>query len=279
MPAARATLKRCTCAECTVNNPKGLLFDSRALTLHLQRVRSEQSRPVDGFPHLSGPLGSDPSHSGRSSRCEEICGRVFALTITDDGPDQTSSSSKLWNTREEFQSKCSSTPLVDGSTRSLSVSDIADTLGRLTLPDQTPTPPESQFDQSTDIYAAFGDLSISPASIVGGRRVAMTKKERNSTSLRALQRLTNIQSRAQRCLRLLLDSSDCATELSIMDVATLRQATENIKRDTEAINSRKEAIHDLLTEIEQVIADRASSGNDSLTPLEVNTGMSQYRSP
>ena len=141
MPALRPVQKRCTCEECISRDPKGVLIDVKALALHLHRVRQELTHQGNAVPHPP-PMISPPDPSNDTCGLDEISGRLLALTITDEGLHPNSTTSKLWNTRDEFQSRCPSSDAISGHIKPLSTSDIAESLSRLTMhgDDQGQTP-------------------------------------------------------------------------------------------------------------------------------------------
>ena len=92
MPPLRPVFKRCKCEECIHKSPDGISMDSRLIPAHLKRVQEESKislTVIQKSPHDSHP--------------DDIAGHLFALTLTDDGPDLKSSASKLWNSRAEYQ--------------------------------------------------------------------------------------------------------------------------------------------------------------------------------
>ncbi|KIK20278.1 hypothetical protein PISMIDRAFT_13110 [Pisolithus microcarpus 441] len=195
MPPSHPSFKRCFCVECVEKggvdkdgNPKGILIQSCLLAMHLKRVKDE-CNSTDSNPVV-------PKHNSLDS----ITGHLFALTLTDKGPNPTSVPSKLWNLWAEFQETGPSSDVVARPPSSLPVTDITSSLNHLAHATSAP----SHCNQSLSLPSP----SACPASAVDGHSSPDPKKSLNCWTVQALQVLDNIESRIQHCSRLLLDPSE-----------------------------------------------------------------------
>lgn len=282
MPPSRPTLKRCTCEECIKSSPDGVLMDARRIPAHVNRVREEHAKRNSTLLHPAAALADTIPLERPQTSTDDLAARLFALTVTDNGPNLNSCTSKLWNSRMDFQRNGPSSNVVAGSINPLPISDIADSLNRLTLRGTHTQPPTEGLPSSLSSSLRDSSCTAStqitcrspspPANIIEGSRVP--KKDRNQRSVKALELLANIDSRVQRCFRLLLDPSDDAIGTVSKELATLRQATENIRRNTDSVTLRKKGICSALDELELELKSRAPTEVPSQEPVEFITGES-----
>ncbi|KIO03561.1 hypothetical protein M404DRAFT_26866 [Pisolithus tinctorius Marx 270] len=83
MPASRPTLKRCFCEECVEKGgtdshgkARGVLMEARFMPAHMKRVHEEHATQY-----------SPPVQQSAIDAIDSVAEHLFALTITDDGPD------------------------------------------------------------------------------------------------------------------------------------------------------------------------------------------------
>jgi len=218
-------------------------MDSRLIPAHLKRVQEESKislTVIQKSPHDSHP--------------DDIAGHLFALTLTDDGPDPKSSASKLWNSRAEYQESSPSSNAITGSLDPLPFSDIAESLSRLSLSSSTP----------------LSRPNNPSASWIAGCRIS--KKDHCQRSRQALKLLSNIEARANRCFRLLLDPSDNSVTEVTNELMRLRPALESITRKTDFVNSRKKEVTTTLDKLElEVKARQPTCPSNDPEPINVNT--------
>ncbi|KAI5987195.1 hypothetical protein EDD15DRAFT_2372598 [Pisolithus albus] len=280
MPPARLIQKRCTCEECVERNPNSILMEAKALSMHLHRVRAERAKSTTILPHPP-PVSPPLKVAAQATGLDDLAGRLFALTVTDDGPNPNSLTSKLWHSRAEIQSTGPSSDIVAGPINAVSISDLASSFDRLKIdkmssdPDKSsasPMPPSVVVDRPT----AFRRPSSPPVAVISGHRVP--KKDQHQASAKAHKLLTNIESRTQRCYRLLLDNSDDATGRVSKELATLRNAVEDIKRATESVKSRKRTVCDALDMLEAELKSRTRTSVSPTCPIEVSSD-DHFKSP
>ena len=130
--------KRCTCEECIKTNACGVLMDPKLITVHLKCIRDEYSRCNSSQSAVQTQAAPPRQVESPGSETSDLAARLFALTLTDDGPDQNSTTSKLWGSRSACQDTTPSCHIVNGSPDDLSVSDVIESLGRLVLREPAP---------------------------------------------------------------------------------------------------------------------------------------------
>lgn len=237
MPAARTVFKQCKCEECLERDTNGIRIDARVMPAHLKRVQDERSR-----------CKVDPS--------KDLAGHLFALTLTDDGPDPNATADKLWKSRAQYQKAGPSSDVVAGSLATLQISDITNSLSRLQLHDAPSAYPLIAHDTSSGTRPPGEPRTVSQSSshpstsIIAGRR--LPKKDRHRCTVKALEILSNVEARSQRCSRLLLDNSnECIPSTIRQELELLRRATEGVKRDHDLVNSRK---RDIIADLDKLEA-------------------------
>ena len=146
MPPFRPVFRRCTCEECIQKHPNGTLMEARLLPTHQKHVQDQHARLIES----AAPSPSPPAHSADStnhlvdssltddrrdpseSDCsDDLAGHLFALTLTDNGPNATESANKLWNSRADFQERGPSSGIIAASPTPVSVDQVAASLSRL----------------------------------------------------------------------------------------------------------------------------------------------------
>ena len=222
------------------------------------------------LPWPASTLSLEPS--SQATTPDNLAGRLFTLTITDDGPSSDALTSKLWHSRAEFQSASPSTNTISGSVKPVSFSDIADVLSHLKVSEPTRTSTESPI--SLRDHTALHRPSSPPVSIISGRRVA--KNERHRATVKVLKIFANIEVCIQRCFWLLLDSSDNTTNYISNEIDTLRRAIGDVKRNMESVKLRKKAVSDTLDKLELKLKPRKWMSVSPSSPIEVITGKLLY---
>ncbi|KAI6013664.1 hypothetical protein BKA83DRAFT_19615, partial [Pisolithus microcarpus] len=213
MPSSRPVFKRCKCEECIEGNANGVLMDARVMPTHLKRVQVERSRRED-------------------SSLKDLTGHLFALTLTDDGPDPNATADKLWKSRAHYQKTGPSSDVIAGSLTTLQIPDIVDSLNRLRshdaqLADEPRTVPQSSPNPSISV-------------VTGGR---LPRKDRRRCIMKALEILSNIEARTQWCFRLLLDgSNEYIPSMVRRELDLLRHATEGVKHGHHSVDSYKKGV-------------------------------------
>lgn len=266
MPA-RLVLKRCLCDVCAEKGgtdvdgkPKGMLMEAHAIPAHLKRLQDEQAPD-----HMS----NDRAHlsSTNPPTADSITGHLFALTLTDDGPNTNSIPNKLWSSRAEFQDTGPSNaaiadPLCQSS---VPIADLGGSLSRLTLRSTKSSAPSAPSPSLTD--PSPSNLAI-PALVVGGRRLC--KKDRHRCTVKALRLLNNIETCIHHCNRLFLEPSSSNFEKMQHEVLTLRLALEKVTWNADSVNSKKEILVALLNDLELQMKPHLSA---SQGPVDIDTGM------
>ncbi|KIK20353.1 hypothetical protein PISMIDRAFT_105907, partial [Pisolithus microcarpus 441] len=251
-------------------------MDSRLIPAHLKRVRAEYAAKrtsVDSRPPSSPNRSSDETGSS-SDTADSIAGHLFALTLTDDGPDTQRTPSKLWSSRVEFQDAGLNNGVIANppSGGSVPFTDLTSSLSRLTLRSATPSdeilPPLTHPDAPSSLAS-----SVTPALVVGGHR--LSKRDGHRCTVKALQLLNNIESRIHRCSRLLLKPSDGDYSSLRHEVTTLRQAMDNVTRVADSVRAKKRTLSTLLQELEVQVPPHIPALQG---PVDVNTE-TQYRPP
>ena len=248
-------------------------MDAKLIPAHVNRMREERARST-GMHYPASVENHSPRKPERCSPTSDLVARLFALTVTDNGPDPGMLSSKLWDTHAEFQAASPNTSIIAGPVPMVLVSQITESLSRLKVQS-----PASSTEASTlfppDIPCANAHNSthppfLPPASIVGGRR--MTKKDQNQCSVKALRLLANIDASIHRCFRLLLDNSDDTTSNLSNELARLRKAVNDIVHNTDAITQRKKATSDALDRLELELKSRSPTDTSLQSPVRVSSG-------
>ena len=252
-------------------------MDAKLIPAHVNRVREERAREQrarsTGMHYPASIENHSPRKAEPCSPTSDLVARLFALTVTNDGPDPGMLSSKLWNTRAEFQAASPNTSIIDGPVPIVSISQITNSLSHLQIRSpassteaSTPFPPYI----SCTAHNSPHPPTPPPASIVGGR--GMTKKDRNQCSVKALRLLANIDASIHHCFRLLLDNSDDITSNLSNEVARLRKAVNDITRNTDTITQCKKTASDALDRLELELKSRSPTDTSLQSPVRVSNG-------
>ncbi|KAI6168019.1 hypothetical protein EDD17DRAFT_1503685 [Pisolithus thermaeus] len=213
MPSSRPMFKWCKCEECLESDANGILMDAQVMPAHLKRVQVECSRCEE-------------------SSLKDLTGHLFALTLMDDGPDPNATADKLWKSCGDYQKTGPSSNIIASTLTTLQMPDIVDSLNHLQLHDAQPV------DKPWTVPQSSPD---SLASIITGDR--LPKKDHCRCVAKALEILSNIEARTQRCFCLLLDSSNKHIPSTVrQELDLLHHAMEGVKHGHHSIDSYKKGI-------------------------------------
>ncbi|KAH7884947.1 hypothetical protein F5I97DRAFT_1304560 [Phlebopus sp. FC_14] len=232
-------------------------MEARLIPMHVNRVKAERTRATNVQPPIQFLLHNPES---AANVLDDLAGHLFGLTVTNDGPSPRSHANKPRNSRADFQATA---PSRQGrlllALNPITVNDIPDSLSRLAIHETTPeigntsSSTESQANpltNSSNTNIRPPHPLSAPASIIGGCRLGLSKRDRNQRSARALKWLANIKSRIQRCYWLLLDASEEHLSSLSSEVVAFRQATTNIKFEMDSVSSREKDVLDALDNLQ-----------------------------
>ncbi|KAF8431341.1 hypothetical protein L210DRAFT_875599 [Boletus edulis BED1] len=258
MPPSRLLQKRCTCEECIQKHPNGTLIESRLLPFHQKRVRDEFARHDETSCRVDSPL--DPFS------LDDLAGRLFALTLTDNGTNVEESTNKLWNSRAEFQANGPSRFLISSPPTPVPLTEVVASLSRLRLShDSRP----SHGNSLPDSHRPGVPSSAHPTTVLLDSQLS---KRADYRSTKALKLLSNIEVEVQRCSRLLLAATKSSYDTIKNELTFLRCATQGIRRKTDHIMSRKAEVSKALDELECQLM----SSQDSTNPGPVEFDSSEW---
>lgn len=117
MPARNTTF-RCLCSHCcevdeegVAHNKSGRLIPMANKAAHLQCVQLRLSASSEQCQQAVETLVRKEMEQITSHNAIDSLGtHMFALTLTDEGPDLSSQASKLWTSHEDFQHNVNSPP-------------------------------------------------------------------------------------------------------------------------------------------------------------------------
>ena len=280
MPPSRPALQRCTCEECVAVDARGLLMDSKLIPAHLKHVQDESSRrkipPVAQAACSSTQSSISPANDSSTQSpvtptnnssiqssvtpTNDLVAHLFALTLTDDGPDPKNRANKLWESCVAYQDSGPGRCVVASAPNPLNVSDITESLGRLTLESPAPYPGPSEGPHLPVDNDSNTHLGHNP-----------TKKDTNRHSTKALELITNIENRCQKCFRLSLDPSSSSLTTLREELVFLHGALDDIKHNTATVRLRKAEVVMALDRLEQELHS-CTPPSAPLAPLKFDTG-------
>jgi hypothetical protein len=267
---------RCTCTECTrlggfdsSGRPKGIMILSRNLPAHLACVQAEQVEAV-------------------SADIDEISARTFALALMDDGPDSAIQPSKLWTSRSEFQQGASQSHQLPDHSISPPVSDIVESVTRLSLavpssnlpinnatPSTAPIPLSDAADNTAaSTLTLMPSISPPPHNEMREQR-RVQKKEKNHRTSKILRIFDRIDVEIAACQRKLDGTPmlDVLQEIE-MTLSYLHPAVERVKRSTPSIDARKRHIVEQLESLESRVSGwRLLIPASMQDPISYNAGV------
>jgi len=217
----------------------------RSIASHVRRVKAELAE------HAASTVGA-----GNVDQ-DFVIPSLFACTITSNRAATpvsaiTAHLSRLALSTDTPQSSSSTSSIPDHlyrvvsrNTHAVLVSDHD--LDHLTLSDSLPPP--------LKIRRAAGHKS---------------SKKHNQRTVKALEILDNIESRIQRCFRLLLHSG--SIDETRHELLLLRKALETISQQADIVVARKKAIVSRMYELSTQLDDHKLSGDSLKVPVEINTG-------
>ena len=109
-------------------------MESCLTPIHLKRVQDQVCQhPSASVAHSpsSPPLASDGASNAMSDNMDRLAGHLFALTLTDDGPDPVMHTNKMWNSHADFQKAGPSSTVIASPPTSAPIDDISTSLHRL----------------------------------------------------------------------------------------------------------------------------------------------------
>ena len=259
-------------------------MDSKLIPAHLKRVRDESSRrkipPVAQAARSSTQSSISPTNDSSTQSpvtptnnssiqssvtpTNDLVAHLFALTLTDDGPDPKNRANKLWESCVAYQDSGPGRCVVASAPNPLNVSDITESLGRLTLESPAPYPGPSEGPRLPVDNDSNTHLGHNP-----------TKKDTNRHSTKASELITNIENHCQKCFRLSLDPSSSSLTTLRKELVFLRGALDDIKRNTATVRLRKAEVVMALNRLEQELHSRtppSAPPSAPLAPLKFDIG-------
>ena len=265
---------RCLCIQCAskggldaTGHPNGIMMPSRLLPAHLARVQAEQAEI-----------------EARDINSAEA--QMFALALTDCGPDPSSQPSKLWTSRAEFQGSASHNHRLPDHSSSLPINDILEGVTRLSV---SATMPSSQhLGNISPTHAAFvrvpanlpdninvplstSDVPLTTAQPSANRQ--LQKRERNRRTANVLQVFDQIDLRLDAC-RVKVSETPTHDVLRELESALndMHHAVDKVKRSTPTIDARKHQISQNLVSLDARIAQWKQVLPDLKDPIVYQSG-------
>ena len=191
------------------------------------------------IPHLARVRQEEAEEEQRralqdQSEVDDLSAQLFALTVTDDGPNESSHTNKLWTSRAELQASFHPpTPEVYPS-----LDDITDCLQRL-----------APFNEPSHIY----DPPMRPNRAQIQRK---SKREKHRATVVAHSTLAAIASKAATCKQSLsLPPSQPLLQKVESELGCLRRALGKVSRDVPTVNVRKEEVRETLDKIDDQLIE------------------------
>ena len=257
MPARSATF-RCLCSRCcevdeegVAHNPSGKLISVAHKVAHLQRVQSRLGISSEQRQQAVETLAREEMERNISREAADSLGaRVFALTLTDEGPDLSSQASKLWTSREDFQQNVNAPPPTDVIAPSLN--DLAESFTRLAI-NSTPSHPIPPTDDIDGLPPSPPSHQSSKSSTSSGVPRTTSKREKDRRTVNAHSILANIESR-MRVIPIQIASPTSISSLRKIrtELSTLKTALENITYRASSVVERKKG---LMVQVDQLFAN------------------------
>jgi hypothetical protein len=227
------------CTQCTkvggldgAGNPKGVIMLSRNLTPHLAHVRAEEA---------------EDALQQREDR-EEVEAHLFALTLTDNGPDYIGQPSKLWSSCAEFQQDVHQTHHLTDHSASPPVGDILEGLTWLSVSQDSPL---SSCIDPTSVSAPTPGPSARFSS-----QEHLQKKERSNCMTEALKVLDQIEKQIGACQPKPVGTPTCDSLREAKSTLNLlHPAMEKVTHKTPLIDACKVKISEQLVGLEARIAE------------------------
>jgi hypothetical protein len=222
------------------------MMPSQNLAAHLAHVRAEEAEIA-------------------TRDIDEVDARLFALTMTDDGPDQRGQPSKLWTSRTAFQQGVHQTHNLPIHS-SLPVGDILEGVSRLSLAQGAPLPEATP---AAPVPTPNTRPSAQPLSHEDRRAL---KKEKCHRTTKAMKVINQIETKIGAC-RSKLTGTPTPDELREVGSALslLHSAVEKVTRKTPSINSRKLQMTEQLAGLEALVAELKLKLPPSQEPVLYNS--------
>lgn len=259
MPPSRSVFKRCTCEQCIEQGdhdengtPKGLLVLERLMAPHVQRVRAERAA-------LACAADSGRSHDGVNL----VASRLSTLNIAD-----TLSVSVVPDNRGRF-------------TASRELPDIltsADLLVHAELPKTAPPVSVPALTDEFERLALLDSFHAMPSQEQRDMTAScrgVFQRDNSRQTIKASKLLDNIESRVQRCFRLLSVGGSGFDDVG-HELPLLRKAAGNVRGRAETVTSQKDAILSQIDLLKAQFDDRKPIATASQKPVEFDTGKSDH---
>jgi hypothetical protein len=236
MPARQLGKFRCCCIICTAScdtgpdgTPLGKLIPESQRIPHLARVKAE-------------------TEARRQSDIQSAAASLFASTLIDDGPDLHAQPSRLWSSREEYQSSAST---ISPKTQTHSMDIILDSFQRLQSEVQDSTPLQSVSFPPESEALPYPVIQESTSSTSKPSKY-LPKRELNKLTKSAHRILDHIEKRTRHWL-LQIDVDTLAD--GEHDMAYIQTAFDNVKRDVPSVNARKATIGTSLAQLQSRLVE------------------------
>jgi len=235
----------CCCAECVSlygfdsnGQPIGKVFPASERIAHTHRVQAE----------AAAKLAEE-----REATTHTAAATVFAHTLADNGPNINAQPSRLWVSRSEYQGSAA----FQTNSNEIPISAIID--GVRTLQALSPSTNVS------GLLNRFQELAISPDRVQGDHRSPIPthssksaqKKERNRATKKAHDILEGLEKRCQQYIDRVEQAGMNITRDDIgyieAQVTSLYKGLENVKRNTESVMLRKNAVEKSLSGLHALI--------------------------
>jgi hypothetical protein len=237
MPARQLGKFRCCCIICIAScetgsdgTPLGKLIPESQRISHLARVRAE-------------------TEARRQSDIQNAAASLFASTLVDDGPDLHSQPSRLWSSRDEYQSSAS-TIFESPETETLPIDIIMSGFQRLqsdvhSTPLQSISfPPESEALPYPEIQDSTASIP-KPAKHLERRELAKLTKS-------AHRILDHVEKRTRHWL--LQINVDTLAD-GERDISLIQTAFDNVNRHVSSVNTRKAIIGASLAQLQSRVVE------------------------
>ena len=234
-----------------MHNPSGKLISVAHKVAHLQRVQSRLGISSEQRQQAVETLAREEMERNISREAADSLGaRVFALTLTDEGPDLSSQASKLWTSREDFQQNVNVPPPTDVIAPSLN--DLAESFTRLAI-NSTPSHPIPPTDDIDGLPPSPPSHQSSKSSTSSGVPRTTSKREKDRRTVNAHSILANIESR-MRVIPIQIASPTSISSLRKIrtELSTLKTALENITYHASSVVERKKG---LMVQVDQLFAN------------------------
>jgi len=275
MPKRREQFFLCFCESCRDTGPLGhdgeplgVRFPISQRISHLARVKAEREACRD----------PPSTHHEHSPPLTELTTNIFAHALTDDGPSLNSQPSRLWTSRNEFQSN---NRVPSRGISETTVGVIAESIGRLAVETSvdggTSATEQLSISMEPDVVSLpYIGLSATKLPLSERRQI---KQEHNPYTKRAHRTLDHVERRAESCLENLAHVTSNAQLTAIeSEVVLLRQTFDGVTRRVPSVDMRRATLSQLLSQIDTRVQElRADYPIIIDGPLVYDTSTFSYR--